>query len=87
MRCANRPGTRLHLTGAHISSKNVLLSRSHPHRTFKAPAETRNSNPAFAVGGYNDSDAGEVSRLRDIDSAQAAVIFGLLEIVKFGDIA
>ena len=40
---ANRlPGsgnTRLHLTGAHISSKNVLLCRGHPHRKFVAIAK------------------------------------------------
>ena len=38
---ANRPDTRLHLTDAHISSKNVLLCRRHPHRTFAAFKFTR----------------------------------------------
>ncbi len=39
VRCANRPDTRLHLTDAHISSKNVLLCRSHPHKIFFANAK------------------------------------------------
>jgi len=33
---ANRPDTRLLLTSAEISFKNVLLCSSYPHRTFAA---------------------------------------------------
>ena len=39
MCCANRPDTRLLLTSAEISFKNVLLCSSYPHKTFAAHAK------------------------------------------------
>ena len=50
VRCANRPDTRLHLTGAHISSKNVLLCRSHPHKTLDQLQHARQTGRPFPVG-------------------------------------
>jgi hypothetical protein len=85
---ANRPDTRPHLTNKnHI--RNVLLSRSHPHRTKRTLASIE-PRTAFKEIGSRSAVTLRIVRLRlSLVAARQPIFFGNVHIRKlvFGKIA